>query len=284
MNTTKPQSQRATRRANALGVLALAVLATPISGCFWTTTKSEGQALRNDLTTVKGRLDTKEKELDTQIALLKKVLDEATTLLKKNNAGLGADVDQLRADVRTANGLVVSVNTSVTDLKAAYDAQRKTTDARLDAIEARVGQLESGKPASSSSPDELWRLATQAFEAQRYNDAIEIFKRLTQTYPTHDKADDAVYFKGQSYGYLKDWDHAIGAYQQLYDKYPESSLADDGLYFAGVAAKELKNCTEGRTYLGIVKTKYPKSNVSKQAADLDALLKKEAKNKAVCTT
>ncbi len=263
---------------------SILILALCAPGCFWATTKSEGDAIRTDVGTLKGRLDVKEKELNEQIAKLKQVLDDATLVLKRNNAGLGADVDQLRNDVRTANGLVVTVNTTVTDLKSSYDTYRKSTDARLDAIEARVGQIESGKPSANSSAEDLWKLGNTAFEAQRYAEAIEIYKRLTQTYPTHDKADDAVYFKGQSYGYLKDFDHAIGAYQQLYDKYPDSTLADDGLYFASLAAKELKNCTEARTYLAIIKTKYAKSNVMKQANDLDASLKKDAKNKKVCNT
>ena len=261
-------------------MLLIASLVT--TGCW--TAKSEGVALRTDVTSLKTRLDTKEKDLDAQIAKLKSVLDDATGILKKNNAGLGADVDQLRNDMRNANGLVVTVNTAVNDLKAAYDAYRKSTDARLDAVEARVAQIESGKPSAQSSPDDLWRLATQAFEAQRYNDAIDIFKRLSTTYPTHAKAPDAVYFRGQSYGKLKDYDHAIGAYQSLYDKYPESSLADDGMYMAALATKELKNCTEGRTYLAIIKAKYPKSNVAKPAEELDAELKKSAKDKTKCTS
>lgn len=267
---------------NPISKLALAAALLP--GCFWATTKSEGDAMRADLKELHARLDAKQKDVDTQVSRLKQVLDDATLVLKRNNAGLGADVDQLRNDLRTANGLVVAVNTAITDVKTAFETYRKSTDARLDAIEQRVAQLESGKPSAQSSAEDLWRLGNQAFEAQRFNDAIEIYKRLTQTYPTHDKADDAVYFKGQSYGYLKDWDHAIGAYQQLYDKYPDSSLADDGMYFAALAAKELKNCTEARTYLQIIKTKYPKSNVTKQAGDLDTELKKDAKTKTKCAT
>ena len=147
----------------------------------------------------------------------------------------------------------------------------------------RVAQIESGKPSAASSPDDLWRLGSAAFEAQRYNDAIDIFKRLAQTYPTHDRADDAMYFRGQAYTNLKDWEKAIGAYQQLVDKYPDGALTDDGLYFAALAAQQLKQCTEARTYLGIIKSKYSKSNVSKQAAELDAQLKKDAKNKAKCS-
>jgi len=254
------------------------------TGCFWVTTKSEGETLRKEVTLVRGRLDAKEKTLDEQIAQLQKVLEDATRILKRNSADIGADVESLRNDVRTANGLVTTVNNSINELKVAFDTYRKSTDARLDALEQRVVQIESGKATASSSPEELWKLGSTAFEAARYNEAIDIFKRLSQTYPTHERADDAFYFRGQSYTNLKDWDHAIGVYQQLYEKYPDSSLADDGLYFAALAASQLKNCTEARTYLGLIKQKYPKSNVTKQATDLDNTIKKELKNKAKCSS
>lgn len=250
------------------------------SGCFWATTKGEGQALRKDVTALQERINTKERALDEQVAQLKTVLDDATRLLKRNSADLGADLEAVRADVRNAAGLTTAIN----DLKLAVDSYRKQNDARLDALEARLAQIESGKPSSSSSPEDLWKLGSTAFEASRYNDAIEIFRRLTQSFPTHDRADDALYFRGQSHTNLKEWDKAIGVYQMLVDKYPDGALADDGLYFAALAARQLKQCTEARTYLGIIKSKYAKSNVAKQATTLDAELKKDAKVKAKCAT
>jgi len=265
--------------------VALPALLTSIlgSGCFWVTTKSEGEQLRRDLTLVQSRLDAKEKTLDDQIAQLQKVLEDATKVLKRNSADIGADVDALRGEVRVANGQVTAVANSLAELKQALDTYRKGNDARLDAAEQRVVQIESGKATASSSPEELWKLGSAAFEAARYNDAIDIFKRLAQTYPTHERADDAVYFRGQAYTNLKDWDHAIGVYQQLFEKYPDSSLADDGLYFAALASQQLKNCAEARTYLTVLKQKYPKSNVTKQADELDKALKKDLKNKAKCS-
>jgi TolA-binding protein len=266
-------------------LLAAALVATLASGgCFWTTTKSEGQSMRKDITTLQGRVDTKEKELDTQIKQLQTVLDEATKILKRNSADIGADVEALRTDVRQANGLVTAINNSINELKVGFDKYRTDTTARLDSLEQRLGQLESGKPSANSGPDDLWKLGTTAFEAARYNEAIDIYKRLVQTFPTHVRADDAQYFRGQSYSKLKDWDNAIGAYQQLVQKYPDSDLADDGMYFAAIAAQSLKNCTEARTYLGIIKAKYPKSNVAKDSSGLDAQIKKDAKNKAKCTS
>jgi TolA-binding protein len=253
-----------------------------LSGCFWVTTKGEGDTLRKDVTTVKSRLDTKEKVLDEQIAQLQKVLDDATKVLKRNSADLGADVDGLRKDVQTANGLVAALTNQFNELKTALDSYRKANDARLDSLEQRLGQLESGKPGANSSPEDLWKLGSQAFEAARYNDAVEIFKRLHTSFPTHDRADDAIYFKGQAYTNLKDWEKAIGAYQQLNEKFPDGALTDDGLYFAALAAQQLKQCGEARAYLSIITNKHPKSNVLSQAKTLDGKLKADAKNKAKC--
>jgi tol-pal system protein YbgF len=264
--------------------LKLAIAPLFLAGCFWATTKSEGESMRKDITQLQGQMSSKQQELDSEIAQLKSVLDDATKVLKRNSADLGADVDGLRSDIRTANGLVTAVNNSVNEMKTAFDKYRKDNDARMDALEARVAQIESGKPSANSSPDDLWRLGTQAFDAGRYNDAVDIYKRLYQTFPTHSRADDAMYFRGQAYTNEKDWDKAIGAYQQLVEKYPDSDLADDGLYFAAQAAQELKNCTEARTYLGLITTKYPKSNVLKQAKELDVTIKKDLKNKSKCTS
>jgi tol-pal system protein YbgF len=253
-------------------------------GCFWVTTKSEGETMRQNIASLNDRISTKEKALDDQVKQLQVVIDEATKVLKRNNADIGADVEQLRNDVRTANGLATSINNSMNDLKTAFDKYQKDNDTRLDGLEARIGQIESGKPSANSSPDDLWRLGSQAFDAGRYADAIDIYKRLVASFPTHEKAPNAQYFKGQAYTKLQDWDHAISAYQTLVEKYPQSDLADDGLYFAALAAQELKNCTEARTYLGLIKQKYPKSNVLKQANDLDAQLKKDLRNKAKCNS
>lgn len=258
----------------------LILLATLLSGCFWATTKSEGEAMRKDIKNIDERLAAKEQDLSGKIGELQKTLDDAAKLLKRNSADLGADVDQLRQDVRTANGLVTAVNQQVNELKMSMATQQQ----RIDALEQRLAQLESGKPSANSSPDDLWRLGSTAFEAARYNEAIDIFKRLVASYPTHARAADAQYFRGQSHSNLKEWDKAIAAYQVVADKYSDSQLADDALYFAAVAAHNLKNCTEGRAYLGLIKQKYAKSNTAKAAADLDATIRKEAKNKSKCSS
>ena len=111
------------------------------------------------------------------------MLDDATKVLKRNSADIGADVEGLRTDVRTANGLVSTINNSINELKTGFDQYRKDNDQRLTASRAGSRQIESGKPTANSSPDDLWKLGNTAFEAARYNDAIDIFKRLVQIVP-----------------------------------------------------------------------------------------------------
>ena len=255
-----------------------------LPGCFWATTKSEGESMRKDIKTLQDQMSTKQKELDDQIAKLNNVLEESSKLLKRNSADLGADVDALRNDVREAKGIAATMQNTMGELKLSFDAYRKSNDDRLSNIEQRLGQIESGKPTANSSPDDLWKLGSQAYEAARYKDAIDIFQRLSSSFPTHERADDALYFRGQAHTKIQEWEKAISVFQILFDKFPQGELTDDGLYFAALAAQQLKQCTEARTYLGIINSKFPKSNVKKQASDLDASIKKELKNKSKCSS
>jgi TolA-binding protein len=178
--------------------LCVAAAAWGLAGCFFFTSKGDGENMRRDITTLQDRLNTKEKALDDSIAGLKQATDDATKVLKRNSADLGADVDGLRNDVREAKGSVEQVLAQITTLQQAIDAYRKTTDARLDAIEQRITSIETGQPSPNSSDEDLWRLGKQAFEAKRYTDAVEIFKRLVTTYPASKHAPEAQYFRGMS--------------------------------------------------------------------------------------
>lgn len=258
----------------------LVIVALGPTGCFWITSKSEGDELRRKVGGMQVRLDTKEQKLAAQIAELQRVFNDASQLLTRNSKDLGTAIAQLRSEIRGTAETAAVVKSSVTELELGMRAMRT----RIDRIEVRIAQAESGKPTGRSSPDELWALASQAFEVKRYKEAISLFERLAETFPTHVRADDAMYFRAQAFGHLAEWNRAIAAYQRLRTLYPDSALADDGLYFAALAAKELKNCAEARTYLAIVRTKFPRTNVSQAAQKLDAQIRKDAKKKAVCAS
>ena len=252
------------------------------SGCFWATTKSEGQAMKKDIDGLQSKVAEKEKVLDVQIAELKKVLDDATRILKRNSADLGADVDKLRDDVRTATGLVTAINNEITLLREQVTKGAEkiaAIDGRLAALEARAPN-----PANPGTPEEIWTLGKTAFEAQRWAEAHDLFKKLVVQFPTHVRAPDAQYFRAESLIKKGDVDSAIGEYQKLVDKYPDSQLADDALFRAGEAAYSIKNCTEARAYFGLLRQKFSKSTLTRQAEAKDKEIRGVLKNKAKCSS
>jgi tol-pal system protein YbgF len=266
------------------------VAALPAAGCFWTTTKSEGKALRRDVNQLEERVSKKEADLTVKVDELKRVLDEATKLLKRNSADIGADVEALRNDIRVSTGLVSTAKNMIDELKAEMDRTKAANDERLVALEQRLLALEQGgrsggtTAAPAGNPDEIWAAATAAFGQKKWDEAREGFKKLTLNFPTHDRADDAQYFRGETYFSQSDWELAIREYQKVFDKFPDSSLADDALFRAAESAEKLKNCTEARAYLGALKQKYPKSTLLKKADQKDKDLKAAAKTKAKCTS
>jgi len=272
--------------------LLLAIVALS-PGCFWATTKSEGDALRRQVKDLNERVTVKETDLSGKIDELKKVLDESAKLLKRNSADLGADVDALRNDIRISTGLVSAAKNITDELKVELDKYKATNEERLTALEARLAILEGGRPAGTNpgaalpagtNPDDLWTQGTDAFKASKWDEARDAYKKLSVGFPTHDRADDAQYFRGESYFQQADWDSAIREFQKVYDKFAASTLADDALFRAAEAAGKLKNCTEARAYLGLLKQKYASSNLIKKADTMDKDLKAAAKNKAKCTS
>ncbi len=280
------------------GALPLVVLAATLgsTGCFWVTTKSEGASLRKDVKQIDERLTIKEQDIDKQVGELQKILDEATKVLKRNSADLGADVDALRNDIRVSTGLVSAAKNMMDDLAAQVEKYKAANDERLGAIEARLATLEGGgkptgtggttgtNPVAGLNPDDLWTQGTDAFKAGKWDEAREAYKKLAVGFPTHSRADDAQYFRGESYFQQQDWDSAIREFQKVYDKFATSDLADDGLFRAAEAAAKLKNCSEARAYLSLLKQKYASSSLVKKADAMDKDLKASAKNKAKCTS
>lgn len=270
--------------------LAPLLLLAALPGCMFFTTKSEGKALRKEVEALDTRVAKKEDEITGKVAELKGVLDEATKILKRNSADIGADVEALRADIRVSTGLVSAAKNMLDELKAELDKHKAQNDERLIALETRLSVLEAGRlgvggtAPATGNPDELWTQATAAFGAKRWNDARESFKKLTVGFPTHDRADDAQYFRGETYFQESAWDSAIGEYQKVWEKFSDSALADDALFRAAEAAAALKNCTEARAYLTALKQKYPKSTLLKKAATMDKDLKAAARNKSKCTS
>ncbi len=247
--------------------IAVALVATSATGCFWVTTKSEGRAIRRDVN-----------KIEASLPKLQQVLDQATKLLTRNSADLGNEVTSLGEEQKKLTGLVMEASRYAEEVRD----ESKRQEQRIADLEKRIAELEGKAELSNKSAPQLWDEGMAAFQARNYEQARASFRSLLAKHPTHDKADDAQLQRGESYFRERKYQESLGEFQRVFEKYPDSSLADDAAFRAGEAAEQLKWCTDARAYFGLLVKKWPRSDLARKAKSRDATLKKSAGNKKKC--
>ena len=91
-------------------------------------------------------------------------------------------------------------------------------------------------------------------------------REMLRTYPTSDRAGDALYFIGQSFA-AENPDSAAAYYDQVVQKYPTSVRAASALYNLGLLAERRKETQKAREAYQRVVQKYPQSDEAALARD-----------------
>jgi TolA-binding protein len=255
------------RRHQAIQAAIVASLALSASGCFWVTTKHEGRTLRKDVDRIQGSLPQ-----------LQKVLDEATGLLARNSADLGAEVNTLGDEQKKLAGLVMEASRYAQEVRD----ESKRQEQRIAELERRLAEIEGKTELSSKSAPQLWDEGMAAMQSREFEQARSLFRTLIAKYPKDEKADDAQLQRGEAYFRERKFQESLGEFQRVFEKFPTSSLADDAAYRAGEAAEELRWCTDARAYYGLLVKKWPRSELVRRAKARDATLKKASGDKKKC--
>jgi hypothetical protein len=104
--STSAGAERARRAGARVTWLALALgaLVAPAVGCM---SSGEGEKMQAEITDLRARLDDidkRDKDYKEQVVRLKKVLDEATSLLTRNSADVGAKAAKAEQDIAALQG------------------------------------------------------------------------------------------------------------------------------------------------------------------------------------
>ena len=95
-----------------------ALLSVTLAGCF--VSSGQGDLMRKDINSLKGRVETMEKrdkEINEKVAQLRSILDEATALLGRNSADLGAKVARNETDNAMLAGRIEEAKYLLTELQ-----------------------------------------------------------------------------------------------------------------------------------------------------------------------
>ncbi len=270
---------------NALAAIAL-VLAP---GCFWATTKHEGDVMRAQIKNIDGRLANQEKVLEGRVKQLDESIDKATKILARNSADLGTQVDtfaqelaQVHGDLSTATRNLEAARTELAQVKA----QQADITTRLENIERQLGIRPGGAGQPTSMPvvdkDTVYAGALAKMQAGQYADARRELRLFVQAFPQDERAAKAAYAIGDTFVKEKDYEKAIAEYQRVVDNYPKSDMVDDAFLAAGQAALDGKLCVEAGAYFGELLRRFPSSPLARTAKQKLDYVKKNSKNPKVC--
>ena len=270
-------SKHTSRAVNRIPAnIALLACALGLSGCFWFTSKHEGNQLRNDV----DRLDKEVKtDVSQKVVKLQEVLDEATKLLTRNSANLGSELDGLVQENATLTGLVMEAKRIAEGVKQAVDDQRE----RLGDLEKRLTALEEKATAQpAKTPEALFGEGKALFDSKQWVASRDLFKQVIIRHSESSIAPEAQYYRAESHFRDNEFQAAIGEFQKVFDKYPSSRRADEALFRAGEAAQKLLWCTDARAYFGVLVKRYPKSSLVARSKKNMATLQKNSRNKRLC--
>jgi TolA-binding protein len=258
---------------------AIAAALAIAPGCFWVTTKHEGQRLRGDVDRLEGQVQEQEDTLGTRVERLQQVLDEATALLARNSADLGADVNEMVEEQARLTGLVMEASRTVAEIRnelSVMRSQQEDLQQRLVLLEHRVADDEENDPAR------LFARGREAFTARNYEEANRIFRYLVVQFPDYEKADEAQYHRGESHFRMENFESALGEFQRVFDRYPDSAIADDALFRAGETAFRLKWCTDARAYFMLLRQRFANSPLTARAQRMEEQIRAARNDTSKC--
>ena len=279
----KTETSRPALRRNGGRVLAGFLLAVwagaGAAGCV---TSGQGDLMRHDIAELKLRLDAIDKrdaEYKAQVIRLKKVLDDATALLARNSADVGAKAAKNEQDIAAVNGRLEELNHTL-------EQQTRTAEdlkVRLAAMEQTQGKI--GDRVGLNVPDDkeqLWAQAGQRLAQGQRDEGRRFFRTFIQRFPQDPRAPQAYLMLGQSFSQESKFPNAAAEFQKVLDNYASSPEVPEAMWQLALTFTQLKFCSDARALLGDLIKRYPKS---KRVSDAKGELRQISKlPKAECTS
>jgi TolA-binding protein len=249
-------------------------------------TTGEGEAMQKQITELRGRLDEidkRDKEYKEQVVRLRKVLDEATSLLTRNSADVGAKVAKSEQDIAALQG-------RLDEMSHAEELQSRQLADENNRIETRLSGLEQTAtkivdkvaPVMPDDKDQLWTQAGQRLASGQRDEGRRFYRVFIQRFPADPRAPQAYLAIGMSFVQESKYPNAAAEFQKILDTYPKAPEVPEAMWQLSRAFVELHFCTDARSLLSDLMKRFPKSA---RAADAKTELKSIAKlPKSACSS
>jgi tol-pal system protein YbgF len=242
--------------------------------------------MRHDIADLRTRLDAIDKrdaQYKEQVIRLKKVLDEATALLTRNSADVGAKAARNESDIAALTGRIEELNHALDPLLRQAASDRALFESRLSALEQTQSKI-ADKVALTMPDDkeQLWAQAAARLSSGQREEARRFYRTFIQRFPQDSRAPQAYLVLGQSFVQESKFPNAAAEFQKVLDNYSSSPEVPEAMWQLALTFSQLKFCTDARALLTDLVKRYPKSS---RSADARSQIKQLSKlPKSACTS
>ncbi|MDD5309830.1 MAG: tol-pal system protein YbgF [Deltaproteobacteria bacterium] len=129
-----------------------------------------------------------------------------------------------------------------------------------------VGGSLAGAVPSAEGPMDLFQTAYRDYSNKQYDPALAGFAVFVRDNPTHDYADNAIFWRGECYMALGKYLKAAYEFERLVGRYPASDSAASAMYRTGFAYDQLRDRAKAMEYYFKVVEQYPGSDAARKAS------------------
>lgn len=146
----------------------------------------------------------------------------------------------------------------ISSLKSELSAKETQLDnlSRQNVISAPARSMTAVSSIAAEEYDLRYQEARNAFESKNYEAAIQYFESLLAANTTHNLADNAQYWIGESYYALRQYDAAIIAFEKVLT-FPKSNKNIDAQFKIGLCYVRKGNKTKAAEEFGRLNADYP---------------------------
>jgi tol-pal system protein YbgF len=242
---------------------AAAILA---SGCSSLTPADDPVALR--VTDMEARLMRIERVVENQsLVQLAGELDR----LRSESAALRGEIETLRFETENSDSrqreLYVDVDRRLQTLETAAPLAFEPPPSSPPSFGAPSEPPPAVAARPAGSDQQNYDAAFALLQGRKYDEAAKAFETFLAQFPTSPRADNAVYWLGETHYVRGQYNDAVTVFRRVIEQYPQSDKVPDALLKVGYSQVELGDRSAARTSLQEVMRQFPDTTAARLASD-----------------
>ena len=260
---------------------ACALLGFALAGCV---TTGQGEKMTADIGQLRQRLDVMEvrdRDINQKVGQLRSVLDEATALLGRNSADLGARMAKNETDIAAMTGKVEEAKYLVGELQK----QVNLTTTKVGGLEQNQQRIvDRVAPTMPEDKEALWKEAQKRLTDCQRDDARRFLRSFIQRFPDDPRAPQGQLQVGASFVQELKHSNAVAEFSNLIQRFSRAPEVPEAMWQLAESFVVLKFCSDAKAMYQDLAKRYPKSPRASQAKERLHQVQKIAKDKNLCTS